>query len=471
MAGPPVYEPAMPAASSGLDALYNCAPPKLLPGNLHLFRRQVGLLSKAEKSSVAQQSLDRGDALPSFRHRAVPFNRLETSNWELLANLSCARRPEVIDDLRDAIRQVTGREHVFFAPSGRSAIAQILAMLPQQEVVLPAYTCAVLRPAAEFAGKRIVYVDVAKNSLNSTSAEFAKEMTPGRVLVPTHAFGIPTDIEQICEAARDRDCVTIEDVAAGFGARRNGRWLGTFGDVGVFSFERSKRLPAFRGGAIVINNERLINPAKLAAQRVASTKDAMPSRDLAFALAHNIFTHPWLYGTFILPRVLRKSAALSSQTKWDTPEVLVATPYYNRAFHSYQAGLVLQMLSRLDAIRSHIGPLVSVYRNVFRGTPIQTFLTKDTDDGGLLRFPVAFPGKERSQVLRLALQRGVYLDIDYFDRALPDPSEHGRFPNAVWAAQNVALLPLHTSLSPSDAAKLAQDVVAAERAAPFVYAQ
>ena len=61
------------------------------------------------------------------------------------------------------------------APSGRAAIAQILSVLPHQDVVMPAYTCPVVKTAAEVAGKRIIYVDCSAGSLNATSAEFEAE--------------------------------------------------------------------------------------------------------------------------------------------------------------------------------------------------------------------------------------------------------------------------------------------------------
>src|SRR5216684_1703211 len=389
-----------------------------------------------------------------LRNAFIAPNRLETRNWELLAALGSFRHLQTLEDLRDALRQITRRKHVFFAPSCRSAIAQVLSMLPNHEVLLPAFTCPVVKRAVEVAGKRAVYVDIEKKTLNSTSAEYAEKIRPGSVLLPTHLFGIPTDIEEICELARDHGCVTIEDAAAAFGANRNGRWLGTFGDVGIFSFERSKRLPAFRGAAIIINNDQLIDPAKLAAQRVVSTKQAMPFRDLAFALVHNVATHPLLYGRFTLPRLLRRSAKRCLAPTCETPEIPSETPFYSHDFHSYQAGLVLHMLRRIDGIRSHIARLVSIYRDAFRDTPIQTFLGSESDGAGLLRFPIAFPGRERSQILRLALQRGVYLETNY-ERPLAEESEHARLPNALWAAQNVVLLPLYKSLSPKNAADLA----------------
>ena len=129
----------------------------------------------------------------------TPPNRLETRTWDLLSSLMDLGPEDALEALREALRSLTGKRHVLFAPSCRSAIAQVLSFLPQQEVVMPAFTCPVVKTAVEVAGKRIVFVDVAKDSVNATSAEYEREATPGRVLLPTHLFGIPTDVEKVCE--------------------------------------------------------------------------------------------------------------------------------------------------------------------------------------------------------------------------------------------------------------------------------
>ena len=88
--------------------------------------------------------------------------------------------------------------------------------------------------------------------------------------------------------------------------------------------------------------------------------------------------------------------------------------------------------------------------------------SSELDEGGLLRFPIAFPGRDRSEILRLARDRGIILETNYTE-PLPDGSEHANFPNSVWASQNVVLLPLYGSLSLADAERLARGLVEIER--------
>jgi dTDP-4-amino-4,6-dideoxygalactose transaminase len=405
----------------------------------------------------------RGNPCP---RTVVPRNILEARNRDILAGLAWIWHPDPLAALRDALQTMTGQQHIFFAPSGQCAIAQVLSVLPQREVVMPACTCGVVRTAAEVAGKRIIYVDLARNSVNATSAEYAEAAKPGRILLATHLWGVPTDIEAICELAKDRNCVVIEDAVPAFGSRRNERLLGTFADFGIFSFQRSKRLPAFGGGAIIVNNDQIVDPIRLGASRVVRSEREMPFRELVQGLIYNIATTPWIYGRFIVPLLLRKHRDMAATENTSEQAAVTHNLNYTREFHPYQAELVLRMLRRIDEVREQIARLAAIYLDAFRNTPVATFLPRECDNAGLMRFPIAFPGKDRGEILRLALRRGVYLAANY--GLLPDKSEHARFPNAVWAAQNLVLLPLYRALSTHSAELLAQHLIEIEKTAVSV---
>jgi hypothetical protein len=119
----------------------------------------------------------------------------------------------------------------------------------------------------------------------------------------------------------------------------------------------------------------------------------------------------------------------------------------------------------MDSIREHVVALANINMEVFRNTPIETFLPPGSDAGGLMRFPIAFSGKNREELLRLALKRGLYMKV-LWSQPLPEESEYSRFPNAVWAARNLVLLPLYTELSANAAELLALNVVDVKRSMP-----
>ena len=93
---------------------------------------------------------------------------------------------------------------------------------------------------------------------------------------------------------RTATVVTIEDAVPAFGGLRNGRLLGTFGDFGIFSFQHSKRIPALRGAAIVVNNSQIVDPVKLVETKVTETKRVFPVGVLFYAVAQNLVATPWV---------------------------------------------------------------------------------------------------------------------------------------------------------------------------------
>jgi dTDP-4-amino-4,6-dideoxygalactose transaminase len=386
----------------------------------------------------------------------LPPNRLEPGNWELALTAFTSIGGDANSRLKAVLRQRLGTEHVFLAPSARCAIAQLVSLLPQPEVVMPAFNCDVVKSAVEAAGKRIVYIDVASGSVNSTAAEFRAAARPGRIFLITHQFGVPTDVEAICEIARNNGCVTIEDAACCFGAVRNGRPLGTFADFGVFSFENWKRLAAFRGGVIAVNNPSHFDPSLIAAKPFVPTSRKFPSREIVAAAGRNLATIPSLYGRVVLPKLIENY--FKPATPFAGGGGVTQGAAFTREFHPYQARLVLGMIRRLEHIRNHIAQLVAIYQRAFAGSGITPLLPANYDAAGLLRFPIFFSNQSRAAALRAALKRGIYLETE-FEQPLPDASELSDFPHSVRTGRDSVLLPLYTSLSLKDAAWLAGQIV------------
>ena len=83
-----------------------------------------------------------------------------------------------------------------------------------------------------------------------------------KACLPMHTFGFPCRIEEICEICDAFGIPVIEDAAEALGSELNGKKLGTFGTMGVFSFNGNKVITAGGGGAIVTNNLIFAEKAK-----------------------------------------------------------------------------------------------------------------------------------------------------------------------------------------------------------------
>jgi len=80
-----------------------------------------------------------------------------------------------------------------------------------------------------------------------------------RAILPVHIYGLPANMDKILAIAKKHNLVVIEDACQAWLAEWRGKKVGTLGDLGCFSFQNSKHLPIGEGGAVVGNDEELMD--------------------------------------------------------------------------------------------------------------------------------------------------------------------------------------------------------------------
>jgi dTDP-4-amino-4,6-dideoxygalactose transaminase len=129
------------------------------------------------------------------------------------------------------------------------------------EVVLPTFCCTAVLPPVLAVGATPVLADVG-DELNLTSATVEAVLTQKtKVVIVPHLFGNPAEIAAIIELVRGRNIRVIDDAAQALGATLDGRWLGSFGDVGILSFGAEKVCFGLGGGVVVYGNKEILNGA------------------------------------------------------------------------------------------------------------------------------------------------------------------------------------------------------------------
>lgn len=117
------------------------------------------------------------------------------------------------------------------------------------EVLVPSYTASATIVPMRFFGLVPVFVDIDPRTACFDLNHAARVITPAtRALVPMHAWGLPCDMDEISAFASRHGLIVLEDAAQAQGATFQGRALGTWGEMGVFSYQMSKVLPAVEGG-------------------------------------------------------------------------------------------------------------------------------------------------------------------------------------------------------------------------------
>jgi dTDP-4-amino-4,6-dideoxygalactose transaminase len=92
--------------------------------------------------------------------------------------------------------------------------------------------------------------------------DLLRRITPRtRGIILVHMSGAPSDVAGVAKIARDRGLFLLEDCAQANGASINGQKVGTFGDMGIFSFQMNKNMTAGEGGCVVTRDKRLYRRA------------------------------------------------------------------------------------------------------------------------------------------------------------------------------------------------------------------
>ena len=148
-------------------------------------------------------------------------------------------------------------QKVLLTTSGTSALdmAMLLCDLqPGDEVILPSYTFSSTATAAVLAGARLVFVDIRPDTMNIDETKIEAAITDKtKVIMVVHYAGVSCEMDTIMDIARRHNLKVVEDAAQGFTSKYKGKYLGTIGDFGCYSFHETKNLSMGEGGALVIN--------------------------------------------------------------------------------------------------------------------------------------------------------------------------------------------------------------------------
>ena len=144
-------------------------------------------------------------------------------------------------------------------------MAALLADIePGNEVIMPSFTFVSTANAFALRGAAIRFVDIRPDTLNIDENRIEQAITPNtKVIVAVHYAGVGCQMDAIMAIAERHNLLVIEDAAQGVDASYNGRYLGTIGNLGCFSFHETKNYISGEGGALVINDPRFIERAEI----------------------------------------------------------------------------------------------------------------------------------------------------------------------------------------------------------------
>ncbi len=170
-----------------------------------------------------------------------------------------------VREFEEAFAKYCGTNYALGVTSGSAALKVALTALdigPGDDVLAPAFTFLATYEAVMEVGAIPIMVDI-DETLNLDPKEIAKKKTPyTKAVIPVHMCGSAACIDTILEEARKHKLLVLEDNAQGCGANFKGKKLGSFGDMGCFSFDYVKTVTTGEGGMVITNNKDLYHRAE-----------------------------------------------------------------------------------------------------------------------------------------------------------------------------------------------------------------
>jgi aminotransferase len=281
------------------------------------------------------------------------------------------------------------------------------------EVILPSVSFLGAAHAVRTTGARVVLCDVDPRTLNPTIDHIESAITPAtKAVLILHYGGHPGDVVAIAELARQRSLFLIEDAACSLGSFVDDRACGTFGEIGVWSFDAVKLLTTGDGGLIWCRSEAL-----------------------ASRMRRNI-------------RLGVGSSGLQRATSSRWWEIDPATIGRRATMNDVAAAIGLAQVDKLPGFLRRREEIAAVYDTQLSSVPWLTLPEKPPARTARFYYWIQMPIEYRDRLAAHLLQRGVYTNFRYWPLHRTQMyGGGGAFPGADTAAESTLLLPVHQGLS------------------------
>lgn len=291
----------------------------------------------------------------------APIGPADLGRW---ANAALAPG-NVSQRLRDVLSARFGKGHYFLSSTGRAGMTLLLRAMrrlspaDRDEVVIPSYTCYSVAASAVKAGLKVRLVDIDPHTLDYAPAELARtDFRRVVALVATNLYGFPSDLPALSRLARGQGVFLIDDAAQAMGASVGGRPSGTWGDAGLFSFDKGKNVSAIDGGVVFTASEELAEALRMEWGGLPVPGAVATAVYLVKVLGYALMLRPQLYGIPArIPEIGLGRTVFTSEFPLSAPSapqtVLVATMMPRlEAFTAARRANAEALLAGLASIRS-----------------------------------------------------------------------------------------------------------------------
>lgn len=203
----------------------------------------------------------------------ISFNKPYVTEKEIEYIKDCLNRTHIHGDghyskLVNEFIEKTFKTYKALVTTSCSAALDMAAILLDlkegDEVILPSYTFVSTANAITLRGAKPIFADICEDTLNIDPFDIERKITQNtKAIFPVHYAGVSCEMDYIMNMANNYNLMVVEDAAQGVNAKYKGKYLGTTGDIGCYSFHDTKNYSCGEGGAILINNKELSKRAEI----------------------------------------------------------------------------------------------------------------------------------------------------------------------------------------------------------------
>lgn len=370
-------------------------------------------------------------------------------------------RADAVKHFTEAVRARADIRYCALVSTGRAALTLALLALKaldggcREEVVIPSYTCFSVASSVIKAGLKVRLADIDPSTLDFALGELER-LDGSRVLavVATNLYGLPSDLPSITRLAHDRGIYVVDDAAQCLGGLVGGRPSGTWGDVGIYSFDKGKNVTSIDGGVLLTNSDRV-------AEAITRQVRALPRCSAGESVSH--LAKLVLYASLLHPRAYWLPNSLPFLGLGTTA---YRTDYPLAQYDSWMAPMGQRLFARLDAITAQRRANADRLKRLLPwGANLQSVSPGQDAAPAYLRYPVLIDPDYREAAVAALKANGIGATASYPTAIIDVPELSGQCRTGEemakggrTVARRIVTLPTHGYVTAADQDRIVEVV-------------
>lgn len=291
-----------------------------------------------------------------------------------------------------------------------SLILENLSLNKGDEVILPAYTFSGIPMCIKALGLLPRFVDIDSHTDNLDIVKVKEIINPKtKVIIATHIFGRPCELEEILRLGKEKGIFIIEDCAHAIGSRYKGRKVGSFGDAAFFSFSLTKPFNTFNGGMLVSDNHELIDRIRYKVENLPVLPRTALIKNILVVFLLYFITKPIVFTFVIYPVLLLLSFVnkdiINLYNKIFKKLIFYGIKKYK--FSNLQSLVGLKTMQFYDKMAIERYNKVSLFNELCEDNRINVFEVNKKDDKNVFHYYYIIKHHKKDAIYKDLLRHGI----------------------------------------------------------------